>query len=337
MPMNDWNRVGSIAVFAAALVACSGGTTPSDDAAVIDAMADAIPSDARPSDANARSCPLPNYPDETCTGVPSGTSLRRVPADVTSGPGWMWNGDGAIQVTVDGTVIDGLEVAGCISVEATGVTVRNTRAQCITTGSSPRARDPMSPRLTIEDCEVVCPDMDGTTAIGDRNINVYRVNIHGCENGFDMDSDAEIHDSYIHDLHQSVIAHTDGLQSAVGTNLVIDHNRFYAETPGACGDPSGHTADCGGTSAININNTAAGPMSANTTVSHNLVAGGAYTLYCPVPQTLNFRVVDNQWSTIFYPNGGAYGTSSDCRATMAGVSEWSGNVWKETGAAIDAQ
>jgi len=284
-------------------------------------------------DSGTGSCALPNYPDETCTGVPSGTTLQAVPGSATSGAGWTWDSvDQIVTVTADGAVIDSLDVAGCIVVEAVGVTIKRSKAQCITTSLSPAARDPQNPRLTVEDTEVACPDMDGTTGIGDRNIDVQRTNIHGCENGFDMDSDATITDSFIHDLHQSVIAHTDGLQSAVGSNLVIRHNRFYAETPGACGVESGHTSDCGGTSAININNNPTGPVSTSTTVSDNLLAGGAYTLYCPKVTPSSFAVTNNRFSRTFYPTSGAFGPQADCVADDGTplVTTWTNNVWDDT-------
>jgi hypothetical protein len=287
--------------------------------------------------AQTGACALPNYPDETCTGVPAGTTLQRVPDDVTSGSGWTWNAaDQAVLVTDDNAVVEGLDVQGCILAHATGVTVRSSKAQCISTADDPRARDPASPRLTIEDCEVACNDTDGTTAIGDRNLTALRVNIHGCENGFDLDSDGTIQDSYIHDLHQSTVAHTDGLQSAVGSNLIVQHNRIYAETPGACGVPSGHTSDCGGTSAVNINNNPTGPVSTNTTIRDNLLAGGAYTLYCPKVTPSSFHVVDNHWSRIFYPSSGAFGPDADCLADNGDplVTEWTGNVWDDTGLAV---
>ena len=269
-------------------------------------------------------CPLPRYPDATCTGVPAGTALTVVNGDLT--------------VSTDGATISGKDVHGCINVMAVGVTVKDSRAQCITDTNSDRARDPANPRLTIEDSEVACPNVDGSTGIGDRNVNVYRVNIHSCENGFDMDSDATIMDSYIHDLHQSVVAHTDGLQSAVGSNLIIEHNTVYGDTLGACGVPSGHTSDCGGTSALNVNNNAAGPHTTNLIISYNLLAGGAYSLYCPIPAMTNVQIIGNHFSRMFYPTGGAFGTSTSC-ATDGGssrVSVWSGNVWNDTGAAIAA-
>jgi hypothetical protein len=330
-----------------ALIACSSsdaarpgsdaGTTTPSDGGTTPATVD---SGGAPNEAGggAGPCALPNYPDEKCTGVPAGTSLQKVPAEVTSGPGWAWRAeDKVVEVKDDQAVFDAKDVDGCIVVLATGVTISNSKATCITVGQSDRARDPANPPLMVRDTEITCPDQDGTTALGDRNFRALRLNIHGCENGFDVDSDATIEDSFIHDLHQSQIAHTDGIQSAVGSNLVIRHNRFYAETPGACGTPSGHTADCGGTSAVNINNNPTGPLSTNTIVADNLLAGGSYSLYCPKVAPKDFKVTGNRFSKLFYPKSGAYGPSADCLEDNGTprMTEWTGNVWDDTGAAIE--
>jgi len=262
-------------------------------------------------------CALPKYPDATCTGVPAGTALTAVSGDLT--------------VTTDNTVVSGKNVSGCIEVMAVGVTVKNSKAKCIETANNTRARDPANPRLTVQDSEVDCGNRLGSTAIGDRNINVYRTNIHGCENGFDMDSDSIIQDSYIHDLFNSVDGdpHTDGLQSGVGSNLTIDHNTFYGFDAG-CKWPN--NGSCNGTSAVNVFNAASGPAVHDTTVSNNLLAGGAYTLYCPRVSTTNFKILNNHFSTIYSPRVGEFGPSSDCSNETQ-----SGNVYHESGAALSLE
>lgn len=273
-------------------------------------------------------CALPSFPDETCTGVPAGTALRRVPGDVNSGTGWAWNdADQALYVTSANVVLDGLDVPGQILVQAPGVTVKRSRAQGIFVSGD--ARNTANARLIVEDTEVACLDADGSTAIGDMNFTASRVNIHGCENGFDVDSDATIQDSFVHDLHQSELAHTDSLQSAVGANLLIEHNRIYADTPGACGTASGHTDNCGGNSALIFPGEA---TATNTLIQDNEFAGGAYTVFCPsTTATSNFRVINNHWSRLFHANGGAYGPQTNCVDGTPLVNEWSGNVWDDTG------
>jgi hypothetical protein len=68
------------------------------------------------------------YPDATNTGVPAGTTMRRVPPEVTSGPGWQWDNRGWLAVTSDGAVVENLIVSGSIDVYGTNVTIRNNRS-----------------------------------------------------------------------------------------------------------------------------------------------------------------------------------------------------------------
>ena len=266
-------------------------------------------------------CPAyPAFPNAGCTGVPPGTTLTAV--------------DGDLVVTTDGEVVSGKNVNGCIVVKAVGVTVENSKAQCV--AMEDRARDPANPRLTVQDVEIDCRNgagSGGNTGIGDHNFNVYRVNIHNCENGFDADSDITITDSYIHDLFTLPDSapnqpHMDGLQSAFGSNLVIDHNTIYGFDTG-CQYPN--NGSCNGTSALIMGNNANGPSS-NTTISNNLLAGGAYTLYCPSKSTANFRVVGNHFSTVYSPNVGEYGSSTNCGGVIQ-----SGNVYHESGAPLTLQ
>ena len=42
------------------------------------------------------------------------------------------------------------------------------------------------------------------------------MNVHGCENGLDINQNITVEDSYIHDLYNPGSAHTDGAQLASG-------------------------------------------------------------------------------------------------------------------------
>ena len=239
---------------------------------------------------------------------------------------------GDLNVSTAG-VVNAKDVSGCINVLVPGVTIENSRASCIATLGTARTSGPWT---IVQDTTVTCANISkpGSADIGDNNMTVRRANIYGCENGFDADQNFDIEDSYIHDLYQSVQAHTDGLQSAIGSNITINHNRFYAETPSLCGAEQGK--DCGGTSAINVNNNASGPHTTNLIISNNLLAGGSYTLYCPIPSMTNVQVFGNRFSRLYYPDGGNFGTSSSCLSDNGTprVSVWSNNVWDDTGKLI---
>ncbi len=65
------------------------------------------------------------WPGPNNTGVPAGTKLRPIHGDRT--------------ITKRGKVVDGWDVSGCINVAALGVTIKNTRARCITLPSGSKA------------------------------------------------------------------------------------------------------------------------------------------------------------------------------------------------------
>ncbi len=143
--------------------------------------------------------------------------------------------------------------------------------------------------------------------MGSYGVTGRRLNIHNCENGFDVDSSVTVADSYIHDLFEGSSGHSDGIQLAVGTHVTISHNTIF---------------NPGGTSAIISNGSAV----SDVTVTGNLLAGGAYSLYCPKGAVGSYRVISNRFSTLFSAKSGAYGPWTDC----GNAGQVSGNVWDNT-------
>jgi hypothetical protein len=253
------------------------------------------------SDAINASCALPSYPDASCTGVPSGTALTIV------------NGD--MVISTANAIVDGRDIRGCVRVTAAGVTIRNSKIVCSTAPYAIDAFGVAGAWLTIEDSLISCANRTGATAIGEENINVLRSDISGCENGFDTNKNMLIRDNYIHDLAQSDVAHTDGIQMwDTATNVTIEHNRIYAND---------------GTSAII--SPSAGTL--GTIIKDNLFAGGAYSLYCRQSGSGTQRIINNHFSTIFYSTAGAFGPWTDCE----NEAEVSGNVYHETGRLLPGQ
>jgi hypothetical protein len=68
-------------------------------------------------------------------------------------------------------------------------------------------------------------------------------------------------------------------------------------------------------------------VNTNVLIENNLLAGGAYTLYCSIGfKGVDYRVVENRFSRKFSTKVGFYGPASDC-----GDEVQSGNVYHETG------
>lgn len=277
---------------------------------------------------------FPSFPDASCTGVPSGTSLTAYTGPTT--------------ITTNNTVIDSKDVTDCLTIQATGVVISNSYIHC-DTGSfgyvvSVQDEDGAFD-VTITDSELYCSANRGNSqGLGSAFITARRVDIHGCENGMDINQGVDIQDSYIHDLFQSSNGtlyppdgtHTDGIQFGLGhfdppgspspddgvINVTIQHNTILSMCAGASTPES--NADCYTTSAI-IDHSFA--QNTNITISQNLLAGGAFTLYCSIGFTgVNYHVDSNHFSTRYKSTVGYFGHSSDCSDESQ-----SGNVIDETG------
>jgi hypothetical protein len=258
----------------------------------------------------------PGFPREDNTGVPSGTVLSPY--------------TGPTVISTPNTVIDG-KMMGCIEVRAPGVVIRNSKVSCPAGGIyvDDRSLPDSATPLLIEDTEIDCQNLGGT-ALTEADFVARRVLIHGCENGLSVNQNVLLEDSYIHNLSNTgEEAHEDGIQIAFGhwdgsayvccgLNITIRHNTIY-------GMSQNDTRF--GTSAI----IGGPPGTANILIENNLLAGGAYTLYCVrgLPAPVNYRVINNRFSTKFSPKVGAFGWSSDCEDEFQ-----SGNVIHETGRSL---
>ncbi len=269
-----------------------GAGASSQPASVAQPTSTATVAAPSPSDCSTRPSAC-GFPDATNTGVPRGTALTVINGDLT--------------VSTAGAVIEDKDIRGCVTIQARNVTIRRSKVTCADTYGIGSFLDQYSGGgLLIEDVEVDCEN-SSATAIADYGVIGRRLNLHNCENGFDINDGVTVVDSYIHDMRPTDSGHTDGIQLAGGADIVIRHNTIF---------------NPGGTSAIISHPN----RNANVTIEANLLGGGAYTLYCPRESSTNFRVIDNRFSTYFSPKGGAFGPWDECEK----VAENRGNVWDGT-------
>lgn len=212
-------------------------------------------------------------------------------------------------VRVAGTVIENRLINGCVTIEAANVIIRNSKIVC---GGFFAVRMPWqtnSPwrNLVMENVEIDCGYSEGT-GVGGANFTARRMNVHGCTNGFAADSNVVIENSYIHDFRVVSGGHTDGVQMSAASNVTIQNNTILAE-----GNTSAIISDVG---------------QSNVFIGGNLLGGGAYTLYCPRDNAPNFRVVNNRFVYGFYN----YGPLNSCDGSH--VSQFTGNVWDDTGRSV---
>jgi hypothetical protein len=287
----------------------------------------ALPSGALPSGAaqvphNCITVPHAcGFPDGTNTGVPSGTVLKSVPGQVSSGPGWHFDPKGGyVRVTARGTVLSGLSIPYNLSIEASDVTVQD--VQVVTDGyfgislrhttgvtiedSTISGRNPTSGRVNsaIDD---VYGDSTGTV-IKNNNISQFRTGV--------QISTGLIVGNYIHDPGYIDGDHTNGIAAGMTAEpLTIYGNTVFN--------------DLGQTDDISLNAARSGQDVANKIVVGNLLAGGSYSIYGGNGRndpTSNIVIKDNDFGRLYYPHGGHYGPVAYFDPTGSG-NVWSGNVW----------
>jgi len=238
----------------------------------------------------------PGFPDATTTGVPRGVTLR--PA-------------GEVVVATAGTVIDGLDIQGCLVIQASQVTIRRSRIRC--QGAYVVKVADTASGVLLEDVEIDGAGNPATIAIGLVGYTVRRANIHHVGDGPRMASATVVEDSFIHDLSAGPGSHTDGIQSTGGTGITIRHNRI--ENPKRQTSCIMLGADLGDISSARVEG--------------NLLNGGNFTVYAGAEAgrtATGITISGNRFG-----RGSVYGPG-DVAATT-GVT-WTGNVWHHSGLGI---
>ncbi|MDP8931294.1 MAG: right-handed parallel beta-helix repeat-containing protein [Actinomycetota bacterium] len=236
----------------------------------------------------------PRPPDASNTGVPPGAALR------PSGP---------LVVSEDATVIDGLDVQGCVEVRAHRVIIRRTRIRCAEPFAV-RVRDGFV-ATRVEDVEVDGLGFAGSIGVSGSYLTLRRANIHGVGDGVRVGSKSLYEANFIHDLAIGGGSHNDGMQ-ATGptTDATIRGNTIV------------HVREQ--TSAI-IVKADLGPIT-DILIEGNWLNGGAYTLYAystAEHATQDVTVRHNRFGrTHVY---GPIATKKPHRL------RWEGNVWDDTG------
>lgn len=192
------------------------------------------------------------FPSAATTGVPAGTPLRTVTGDVV--------------VTQPGTVLDGLDVVGCLTVKAADVVVRRTRIRCTSPHYAIRVRDG-GRNLLVQDSEI-----DGRGVVGVAvccvDYTLHRVDIHSVIDGPRLGSRTTVLRSWIHDLARAPGSHNDALQSTGASDVLVRGNTLQAWSA-KTQDPFNAALMLG---------TETSPSTTRMVVEDNYMDGGNYTV-----------------------------------------------------------
>jgi Right handed beta helix region len=303
------------AAFAAAAALSGSGAAGRADAAVLTNCA------AKPS-----AC---GYPDATNSGVPSGMTLKTVPSQVSSGPGWSYNAAGGdVVVTGNGTVLSGLYIPYNVVIEASNVTVND--VQVVVNGGNFGISLAHTTNVTIENSTI--SGLNSTTGrvgyaiddvYGDSTGMVINANnISYFKTAIQMNTGL-IENNYIHDPGYVSGDHTNGIFDNGGTEQMTIENNTILNNLSQTDD-------------ISLDAESANAPVANKTIENNFLAGGSYSIYGgnSLGNTISNIVIEgNRFGQLYYSLGGQYGPDAYFATTGTG-NVWSGNVWDTTGAAI---
>jgi hypothetical protein len=253
------------------------------------------------------------YPTQANTGVPA-VALTAYAGDLNIRAGGTWQN---------------LDVRGCINVSTTqAVILRNIRV----TPANPSqgcGQGNISHQgggsLLVEDVTSYCTQAHGH-GFWVANTTARRIQTYGCENGFELNENSLVENSWIagSEVASSGDPHGDDIQSQGGNNVIVRHNTFTGVHPK--------------TSSIISNPT----QNNGWTVEDNFLSSGSYTLYCP-EQGTGWTVRNNRFSGPVHtaaernahngdPHDPAFGYTDACN--HAGIT-WSGNYRDDNGAAVD--
>lgn len=238
------------------------------------------------------------YPDATNTGVTPGTALTY---------------SAGLVATTPGATYTGLDIHGCVSIEAPDVTIRDSR---ITGDCNPviaiRPYDHEVLGTVLDHIDLIVQGTGGN-GIAFRNFTLLHSHVTITGDCGRVDGNVIIRDSFCQILPGGPSTpHYDGWQTEPeNAPITIDHNTVL--------NPYDQTS----TLAMWTN------PGAQVTITNNLLAGGGYSIYCVGPPNNNVTITGNRFARLYWPKGGYWGPAAYCEGAM-----WSSNIWDDTGVPV---
>lgn len=269
-----------------------------------------------PTPTPSQSCPAyPAFPDAACTGVPTGVTLGAYTGPCT--------------ITANNTTIDGKTINCALSIQATNVTIKNSRIN----GSVATPNGSLAYSFAITDSEIIAPQATGieVTGLGEANFTALRVEVTGGNRSVYCRKNCTVQDSWLHgqNIADSPRIHASAIRQSQGGTIL--HNRIHCSVD--------DTSSGGGCSA---NLTGYGdfePVQDNTIEKNLFVAtpGGACAYggssgddgskpYGHLAQNIIFK--DNIFERGVSNNCGWYFPITDFDDTRPG-NQWINNKWAD--------
>jgi hypothetical protein len=281
--------------------------------------------------------PVPSacgYPDWTNSGPRlARNQMLRVPEDVTSGPGWVWDGVNRL-VRIDGTgAAPGSIITfqkyiirdATIDVNASGYDVRVADNVVVAFGEGQAFVVRNAAKVSINFNEIGPPSgsherlLQGVYFVGSPPVIWVQGNIIRGTSTAIQGECGTWRDNFVVDMGFKTGDHINGYQSGGGAScqLNIIHNTIINRYDQA--DAIMLAQDFG--------------TQKNRLVDNNLIAGGGYTLYAGYTglrlATSNIKITNNRFARLVWPNGGFYGPFTAWQASGVG-NFWDNNFWDDT-------
>jgi hypothetical protein len=243
---------------------------------------------------------MPNvWPNATNTGVPAGTTLTA---------------SGSLVVTTAGTVLSGLNIAGCVDIQANNVVIKNSLITCSRSTVAVRVYPGFSGFL-LQDSEINGGGQ-APGCIGFGDFTLLRDNLHNCVDGADGGGNAVVEYSYIHDLSRLTGTHDDTFQTVGGAHNLLVGNTLQAYRA-STNDPMNSSIQTG---HLSSNFT-------DTLVEYNYMDGGNYTVNAGAQSTNGYTIAGYVFVGNQFGPDSRYGPVSELGT---GISFDSSNVWVGT-------
>lgn len=236
-----------------------------------DKTSETEPTDASTSDWDARiaaneDAATPDANQGTSTLCPTPSASNTGPSDPS-----VLMASGSISSTMDGQVIENVDVTGSVTILHKNVVLRNFRI-LTTSHYGIRANDPAVENLLIEHGDVAGAQSSGIIV---SNGTVRSVNIHDTDgDGGKSGSNVRWECNWFHHLGRGEGAHADGIQVVAASNLQFIGNNFDMPIPES---PNGPGAPYKSNAALFLS-TNNGPIS-NVKIAGNVANGGNFTIY----------------------------------------------------------